>query len=102
MHDTHLLKNIFRYFEEQEDSASCKIKKAHLSISEFGSLSKEHFLEHYQQAVCGSRWQNLKIAVSSIPFGPELEITALEFEAPGLSGEAGTRFCAGETEARKK
>jgi Zn finger protein HypA/HybF involved in hydrogenase expression len=79
MHDTHLLKNILKYFEEQEDAVSCKIKKAHFSISEFGSLNKEHFFEHYQQAVCGTRFQNLEIAINTIPFGPELEITGLEF-----------------------
>ena len=86
MHDTHLLKNILRYFEDQEDLTSCKIKKAHLSISEFGSLNKEHFLEHYQQAVCGTRFQGLEIAVNMVPFGPELEITGLEF-----AGETGDR-----------
>lgn len=79
MHDNHLLKNILKYFEEQEDAASCKIKKAHLSISEFGGLNKEHFLEHYQQAVCGTRFQGLEITINTIPFGPELEITGLEF-----------------------
>lgn len=80
MHDTHLLKSILKYLEDQEGLSSRKIKKVHLSIPEFGSLSKEHFLEHYKQAVRGSRWQNLEITVSTIPFGPELEITALEFE----------------------
>jgi len=80
MHDTHLLKSILKYLEDQEDLSSRKIKKVYLSISEFGSLSKEHFLEHYQQAVRGSRWQNLEIVVDLIPFGPELEITGLEFE----------------------
>jgi len=80
MHDTHLLKSILKYLEDQEDLSSRKIKKVYFSISEFGSLSKEHFLEHYKQAVCGSRWQNLEVAVNIIPFGPELEITGLEFE----------------------
>jgi len=88
MHDTHLLKNILKYFEEQEASAFRKISRAHLSISEFGSLNKEHFLEHYQQAVSGTRFQGLEITIKTIPFGPELEITGLEF--------------AGETEDRKK
>lgn len=88
MHDTHLLKNILKYFEEQEDLASRRIKKANFAISEFGSFSKEHFLEHYQQAVCGTRFAGLEIAINTIPFGPELEITGLEF--------------AGETEDRKK
>ena len=79
MHDTHLLKNILKYFEDQENLTSRKISKVRLSISEFGSLNKEHFLEHYQQAVCGTRFQGLEISVDTIPFGPELEITGLEF-----------------------
>jgi Zn finger protein HypA/HybF involved in hydrogenase expression len=102
MHDTHLLKSILKYLEDQEDLSSRKIKKVCLSISEFGSLSKEHLLEHFKSAVRSSRWQNLEVAVRIIPFGPELEITGIEFAAPGLIGEAGTRFCAGETEEKKK
>jgi Zn finger protein HypA/HybF involved in hydrogenase expression len=81
MHDTHLLKNILKYFQEQEDSTSRKLKKAHLSISEFGSLNKEHFLEHYQQIVCGTRFEEVEIAVDMVSFGPELEITGLDFES---------------------
>jgi len=88
MHDTHLLRNILKYFETQEKLSSRRIKKAYFSISEFGSLDKEHFLGHYKQATSGTRWQDLEIAVNIIPFGPELEITELEF--------------AGETEADKK
>ncbi|PIQ86806.1 MAG: hypothetical protein COV73_04120 [Candidatus Omnitrophica bacterium CG11_big_fil_rev_8_21_14_0_20_43_6] len=79
MHDTHLLKNILRYFQEQEEAASRKLKKAHLSISEFGTLKKEHFLEHYQQAVCGTRFEGVEVVINMVAFGPELEITALEF-----------------------
>lgn len=78
MHDTHLLKNILKYLDDQQ--AACgRIKKVHLAISEFGSLSKRHFLEHYQQAVSNTKWQDLEIEVKTIPFGPELEITGLEF-----------------------
>ncbi len=88
MHDTHLLKNILKYFEDQEKLSSRLIKKVHLSISEFGSLSKEHFLEHYQHAVSGTRFQDIEIVIDIIPFGPELEIIRLEF--------------AGETEDREK
>jgi Zn finger protein HypA/HybF involved in hydrogenase expression len=88
MHDTHLLRNILKYFQEQEELTSRKIKKAYFSISEFGSLNKEHFLEHYKQLVYGTRFQGLEIAVKTIPFGPELEVTGLEF--------------VGETEDRKK
>lgn len=79
MHDTHLLKSILKYFEDQEKSASGRIRKAYFSISEFGSLNKRHFLEHYQQAVSGTKWQNLEIEINIIPFGPELEITRIEF-----------------------
>ncbi len=79
MHDTHLLKNILKYFEDQEKLTSRRIKKVYFSISEFGSLSKRHFLEHYQQAISGTKWQDLKAEVNTIPFGPELEITGLEF-----------------------
>ena len=79
MHDTHLLKNILKYLQEQEDLSSRKIKKVNFSLSEFGSFNKEHFLEHYQQAVDGTRFKGLEVAVNMIPFGPELEITGLEF-----------------------
>ncbi|MDP2044558.1 MAG: hypothetical protein Q8K15_05260, partial [Candidatus Omnitrophota bacterium] len=90
MHDTHLLKSILKYLEGQEGLSSRKIKKINVSISEFGALSKEHFLEHFKEAVRGTKWQALEITVNIIPFGAELEITGLEFAA----SEAGTRFCA--------
>lgn len=79
MHETNLLKSILKYLEDQEKITSKEIKKVYFSISEFGSLSKEHFLEHYQQAACNTRFQGLEITVNMIPFGPELEITGLEF-----------------------
>jgi len=88
MHDTHLLKNILKYFQDQEDSSSRKIKKVNFSLSEFGSLNKKHFLEHYQQAVNGTRFQGLEVTVDTIPFGPELEITGLEF-AGEVEGDRG-------------
>ncbi len=79
MHDTHLLRNILKYFESQEKLSSRKIKRVHFSVSEFGSLNKEHFLEHYRLVTESSRWQDLEITVDLIPFGPELEITGLDF-----------------------
>ena len=88
MHDTHILKSIFQYLELQEKSSSCKIRKVSISISEFGSLSREHFLEHFKQAALGTKWQELEVEAKLIPFGPELEISGLEF--------------AEETEATKK
>ena len=88
MHDTHLFKSIISYLESQENKTSRKIKKVYICLSEFGSLNKEHFLKHYNRAVCGTKWEGLEIAISTIPFGSELEITGLEFFK--------------ETEARKK
>jgi len=79
MHDTHLLNSIFNYLETQENSSSRKIRKIRISISEFGSLNKEHFLQHYKQAVCGTKWEALELEVNTIAFGPELEITGIEF-----------------------
>ena len=79
MHDIHLLKSILKYLEDQEGLSSRKIKRIFISISEFGALSKEQFLAHYKQAVCGTKWEALEIAIDIIPFGPELEITGLEF-----------------------
>ena len=79
MHDTHLFKSIISYLESQENKTSRKIKKVRICLSEFGSLNREHFLEHYSQAVCGTRWEGLEVVISTIPFGSELEITGLEF-----------------------
>ncbi len=79
MHDTHLLKNIFKYLEEQEKESSRRIKKIRVALSEFGSFSKEHFSEHYKEAVRGTKWEDLELEIGSIPFGPELEITGIEF-----------------------
>lgn len=79
MHDTHLFKNILKYLEDQERSTSRRVKKVRLSISEFGSLSKEHLLEHFKEAIAGTRWRGLEVEIKTIPFGAELEITGLEF-----------------------
>jgi len=79
MHDTHLFKSIIFYLESQENKTSRKIKKVRICLSEFGSLNREHFLKHYSQAVCGTRWEGLEVVIHTIPFGPELEITGLEF-----------------------
>ncbi len=79
MHNTHLFKSIISYLESQENKTSRKIKKVYICLSEFGSLNSKHFFEHYSQAVCGTRWEGLEIVISTIPFGPELEITGLDF-----------------------
>lgn len=80
MHETHLLKNIFRYFENEEKKSSKKIKKVYISLSEFSSLNKDHFLQHYKESIIGTKWQNLDLELSNVPYGPELEITKIDFE----------------------
>lgn len=80
MHETHLLGNIFQYLDKEEKQSSRKIKKIYLSLSEFGGTSEEHFRAHYKVASQGTRWESLNIEIKKIPFGPELEITRLDFE----------------------
>ena len=79
MHDTHLLKHIFQYLESEEKAASKRIKKVHISLSEFGSITKEHFMEHYREASGGTKWEEVERELSAVPYGPELEITKIEF-----------------------
>ncbi len=79
MHETHLLKHIFRYLEGQEELSQKKIKKITFTLSEFGGISKEHFLSHYHQESQGTAWESTEIEIKRTPCGPELEITRLEF-----------------------
>jgi len=80
MHETHLLGNIFQYLGKEESLSSRRIKKIHVSLSEFGSISKEQFLEHYKKESVGTKWGSLDIEIKKVPYGPELEITRLDFE----------------------
>lgn len=80
MHETHLLKNIFQYLENEEKKSCKKIKRLYVSLSNFGSLNKDHFLEHYKESTIGTKWQNLNLEIKNIPYGPELEITRIDFE----------------------
>lgn len=79
MHETYLLANIFQYLEKEEQSFSKKIKKIYISLSEFGGISKEHFLEHFKEESKGTKWESLEIEIKKIPYGAELEITRLDF-----------------------
>ncbi len=79
MHQTHLLKNILNYLRDQERSSKKKITKIHILLSEFGGLSEEHLREHYKQVTAGTKWEHLDIEVKKVPYGPELEITRLDF-----------------------
>lgn len=79
MHDSHLLKNMFNFLDNEEASENRKIKKISVSLSEFGSFSKEHFLEHFNDYKKGTKWNGLKVAIEKIPFGPEFELTKIEY-----------------------
>jgi Zn finger protein HypA/HybF involved in hydrogenase expression len=80
VHEKHLFDKIISYLENEEKSSSKKIIKICISLSEFGGLSKEHFLEHFQEAAKLTRWKNLDIEFKSVPFGSEFEITKIVFK----------------------
>ena len=42
-------------------------------------------MEHFQEEAKGTKWGSLEIEFKDIPYGPELEITKLEFEKTGGS-----------------
>jgi len=79
MHETHIAGNILKYLEQEEGSSQRRIKKIYVRLSEFGGISPGHFLEHFRESAAGSRWQGLDVEVRDIPYGPELEITRIEF-----------------------
>lgn len=79
MHQTHLLKNILNYLRDQENSSKKNITKIYILLSEFGGLSEEHFREYYKQSTFGTKWEHLDIEIKKIPYGPELEITKIDF-----------------------
>lgn len=80
MHELHLLEKILKYFDSEEKSSSRRIKKAYISLSEFGSINEEHFMEHYRTKARGTKWEALDIEIRKVPTGPELEITRLDFK----------------------
>lgn len=85
MHETHLLKHIFAYLADQERIRARKILGICVAVSEFGGISRRHFLEHYRQESAGTRWESLDIEIKDVPCGPELEITRIDFGFPPAS-----------------
>ena len=79
MHEIHLTENILKCLAREEASAQRRIKKIYVRLSEFGGISPGHFLEHFRESSAGSRWQGLEVEVQNIPYGPELEISRIEF-----------------------
>ena len=80
MHESHLLKNIFVYLDREEKISSRRIKKIYISLSEFGGMNEERFKEQYKKESRGTKWESIDLEIKRIPFGPELEITRLDFE----------------------
>ncbi len=79
MHEAYLLENLFRYFEKEEELSSRRLKKVYISISELGSISEEHFKEHFKAGSINTKWESLEVETKKIPYGPEIEITKLDF-----------------------
>lgn len=79
MHETHLIDNILKYLESEESKTRRKIKKIHVTLSEFGGISPEHFIGHYQEAVCGTRWSKVEIKINKVAYGSELAINRIDF-----------------------
>ena len=79
MHETHLIKNILKYLEGEEGKSCRRVKKICMTLSEFSSISEEHFRQHYKDASVGTRWESLDIEIKKIPYGQVFEITKIEF-----------------------
>lgn len=80
MHETHLIKNIFKYLDCEEKASSREIAKICIALSDFGGISEEHFREHYKEESVGTKWESLDLEIKRVPCGPELEITRLDFK----------------------
>jgi Zn finger protein HypA/HybF involved in hydrogenase expression len=80
MHESGLIRKIFQYLDEEERLSSRNIKKIYISLSEFGGINEERFKEQYKKESRGTKWESIDLEIKRIPFGPELEITRLDFE----------------------
>jgi Zn finger protein HypA/HybF involved in hydrogenase expression len=79
VHETHLFNNILKYLEKEEKASSRTVSKICVALSEFGGLSENHFLEHFKEASARTRFAAIEIEITKIPYGPEFEITKIEF-----------------------
>jgi len=80
MHETHLIKNIFGYLQNEEAASLKQINAITMNLSEFGSFSKDHLMAHFNEEAKGTKWENIGVNINTIPFGPELEITKIEYK----------------------
>jgi Zn finger protein HypA/HybF involved in hydrogenase expression len=79
MHESHLLESIFGYLDREEKLSAKRIRKVYITLSEFGGISEGHFKEHYKNESAGTKWENLDMEINRRPYGPELEITKIDF-----------------------
>ncbi len=79
MHETGLFRKLLNYLEREESSSQKKIKKINVTLSEFAGLTDRHFREHFNQVSKGTKWESLDIEFTKAPYGPELEITKIDF-----------------------
>jgi len=79
MHETHLFNHLFKYLAQEEKQAKRKISKIYVTLSEFGGMDKEHFLEHFQQACPGKKWLEVEIEFKTVTHGTEFQISRIDF-----------------------
>jgi Zn finger protein HypA/HybF involved in hydrogenase expression len=79
MHEISLLEKIFQYLEREERNSRRPIKKAYISLSEFGDINETDFLQHYQDKKRGTKWESLDLEIKKVKRGPGLKITRLDF-----------------------
>lgn len=79
MHETHLIDNILKYLKSEESKTHRKIKKIHVTLSEFGGVSPKHFIEHYREVTSGTRWSRVEIEINKVAYGSELAISRIDF-----------------------
>jgi Zn finger protein HypA/HybF involved in hydrogenase expression len=80
MHETHLFKHIPAFLAQEEEKSGKKVKTLYATISEFGSFKEPQVHEHVKDALKSSKWEGMNLVVITIPFGPDFEITKIEFE----------------------
>ncbi len=79
MHETRLFSHLFKYLAQEEKQAERKITKIYVTLSEFGGMDKEHFLEHFHQACPEGKWQEIELEFKTIAYGAEFQIERIDF-----------------------
>lgn len=79
MHETRIMEGIFNYLNQEEKVSGKIIKKIYISLSRFGALTGEHFLQHFRSESVLAGRHALEVEIKEIPFGKELEITRIDY-----------------------